>query len=269
MRLFKRIAHKIPAIPLKLKQAGMDVKPEQFVKKTVFSAFFMTTGILIIFVAFFSKSQIIFRLLALLAPFIFIMMFFYFLRLPDIKASRIKREINKEIIDAGHFILVEIESGVPLYTSFKSVGKNFQHIGKYFREIVDNVDLGASIEESIVEAIEYTPSRDFRRVLWQIINSLKTGSDIATSLKEILEQISREHLIEIRRYGRKLNPLAMFYMIIAVIIPSLGITIMVVLSSFISLNIELTVLIILALFLGFIQFMFLALIKSSRPAVNM
>ena len=141
-------------------------------------------------------------------------------------------------------------------------------IGKYFKEITDKVNLGTSMEDALNEAVEFIPSTDFRRILWQIINSLKTGSNISNSLTTVLEQIVREQQIEVTKYGRKLNPLAMFYMIIAVILPSLGITILIILSSFIQFQLSLTILIIIASLLGFMQFMFLSIIKISRPAIE-
>jgi flagellar protein FlaJ len=76
-------------------------------------------------------------------------------------------------------------------------------------------------------------------------------------------------MIEIKEYGRKLNPLAMFYMIIAVILPSIGITMLIVLSTFIDLALDLTILLTIAFFLSIMQVMFLAMIKSSRPAVEL
>ena len=124
------------------------------------------------------------------------------------------------------------------------------------------------MEDALTEAVEFIPSDDFRRILWQILNSIRTGSDIGKSLNLVLEQIAKEQTIEVNKYGRKLNPLAMFYMIIAVILPSLGMTMMIVLSSFIELQLSLSILILIALFLGFVQFMFLSMIKFSRPAIE-
>ncbi|MCK5140290.1 MAG: type II secretion system F family protein, partial [Thermodesulfovibrionia bacterium] len=105
-----------------------------------------------------------------------------------------------------------------------------------------------------------------RRILWQIINSQQTGADIGTSLKSVVNQVTQEQMINIKEYGRKLNPLAMFYMIIAVILPSIGITMFIILSTFLNLNLSLPILLFISFFLGFIQFMFLAMIKSSRPS---
>ena len=60
----------------------------------------------------------------------------------------------------------------------------------------------------------------------------------------------------------------MFYMIIAVILPSLGITMLIVLSSFISFGLSLEVLIGIAVLFGLLQLMFFVMIKSSRPAIS-
>jgi len=57
-------------------------------------------------------------------------------------------------------------------------------------------------------------------------------------------------------------------MVVAIIMPSLGITMLIVLTTFISIKIDLAALLTIALFLGFVQYMFFSMIKSSRPAVE-
>jgi len=149
-----------------------------------------------------------------------------------------------------------------------NASKNFEVIGKYFREITDKVDLGTSIEDALNEAVEFIPSNDFRKILWQMINSIRTGSDISKSLYSAMEQITKDQVNEVNKYGKKLNPLAMFYMIIAVILPTLGVTMLIILSSFIQFELSLTILIALACFLGFVQFMFISVVKLSRPPIE-
>jgi len=89
-----------------------------------------------------------------------------------------------------------------LYNALANLSRNYVVIGKYFREITDKVRMGTTMEDALNETVEVCPSRDFRRVLWQIINSLRTGSDIASSLEAILEQIAREQAIEIKRLSK-------------------------------------------------------------------
>lgn len=266
--LYKKLAHTLPRLEDKLKEADMDLTPEDFVKKTIFSALYMAVGI-----TFFS-GIIIWKLsmsplLLLGAPVLFFLLFLYFSRLPDVKSLMKARELDREVIDATRYLIIELESGIPLYESIEGIKNNFEHVGNVFRDLLIDINTGSRMEDAITKAIRFTPSEQLRRVLWQMLNSLETGADVATSLKEMIHQISREQLVQIRSYGRKLNPLAMFYMIIAVIIPSLGVTMVTALSSFTDIQLDLQILIIIACALGFMQFMFLAVIKSSRPAVNM
>ena len=266
--LFQRTAKTFPGLKVKLKQAGMEDKPEDFIKKTFLSAFYMTTGLVVALFLVLAKLNVLKGFLFLIIPVIFIVMFFYIFRLPDVRIARKEKEISKEIVFAGRFIIIELESGVPLYNAMINVSKNYEVIGRYFKEITDKVDLGTSMEDALNEAVEFVPSNDFRKILWQIINSIRTGSDIAKSLYSVMEQITKDQITEVNKYGKKLNPLAMFYMIIAVILPSLGMTMLIILSSFIKFELSLTILLALAGFLGFVQFMFIAMVKFSRPAIE-
>ena len=173
-QLFQIIARKLPELRGKLKQAGMTDKPEEFVKKTFLTAFYMTFGVC------FSLGLILLKFgglklgMLLFIPIMFAFFFWYFLKLPDVKIGKKRKEVMKEIVFAGRHLIIELESGVPLYNALINIAKNYDHIGIYFREIVDKVDLGTGMEDAISEAIEQSPSDDFRRMLWQVLNSIQT-----------------------------------------------------------------------------------------------
>ena len=267
--IFSRIAESIPNLKFKLKQAGMDLRPEEFIKRTFLSAFYMTFGL------FFSLTLILIKfgaftkfLLILIIP-VFGFLMFYLLKIPDARIIGKEKEISKEIVFAGRFLIIELQSGVPLYNALHNLAKNYKATGAYVNEIIDKVDLGTSLEDAMNEAVELVPSDDFRKMLWQIINSLRTGSDVSKSLVSTVDQVAKRQQIQINEYSKKLNPLAMFYMMIAVIAPSLGITMLIILSSFIQFTMSLTILLLLAFLLGFVQFMFLAIIKFSRPPIDL
>lgn len=267
--LIVRITKLMPSLSLKLKQADLKDTPEFFIKKTLMSSLYMAGGLMVFLFLVLSKLGDFTKFLILATPIVFIVLFVYFLRVPDVKILKKQREVNSEIVFAGRFLIIELESGVPLYNAFQNVTKNYPTIGKYFNDIVTKIDLGTQMEDALNETIGFTPSANFRKILWQIINSQKTGADMNKSLKSVVDQITQEQLIEVKEYGRKLNPLAMFYMIIAVILPSIGITMFIILSSFLNLTLTLPLLVTISFMLGFMQFMFLAMIKSSRPAVDL
>lgn len=265
MLIYRRIAGNISGLNIKLMQARMTDDPEYYVRKTVIIAL-MTAGALSFFIVF----PILKNFLIALAifPIALFFAFIYFVRNVDYRIQKLNKEISKEIVFAGRFLIIELDSGVSLYNTFENIGKNYDYVGIYFNEIIEKVNLGTSLEDAINETIELTPSQDLRRIFWQILNSLRTGANISNSLKNVLDQIIKEQQIAVTEYGRKLNPIAMFYMMIAIIVPSLGITMLVIMATFMGLQLGLIEMIILAVFVGFIQFLFLAITRSNRPAVD-
>jgi len=207
----------MPGLSLKLKQAKIEQTPEDYVKRAVLFSFFL--GITLAFVVFsFTKNFWFF----LSFPILFVIMFFYMLRYADLHIEKVKKDISNEIVFAGRFLMIELESGVPIYDAFQNLADNYEVIGKYFGNIVRDVNFGTSLEDALNTAITTTPSPQLRKILWQVLNSLKTGADVTNSLNAVLEQIVREQQIAVQEYGKKLNPIAMFYMMVALIIPSLG-----------------------------------------------
>ena len=105
------------------------------------------------------------------------------------------------------------------------------------------------------------------QLLEQLKNALETGADLKDSLKSTMNEITNQRIVEISAYGKKLAPLAMFYMIAGTIVPSLGAAMLVIASSFINIRITLAVLLGLVGLLVIVQYFFLLLFKAIRPAV--
>lgn len=260
-----------PDLAVKLRSAKMPDTPKEFLTKTLMFA--MYGSIAFGFLAFlFTKGVNPWtRLLVMLGITLisFFLLFNYVSKLPDMTILKKSRDIDREIVFAIRFIIIEVESGVPIYNLLKNMISSYEHIGETCREIVERVNMGTSLEEALNEAVEYCPSDDFRKVLWQVMNSIRTGSDVSKPLRTVLDQVIRKQQIMVNEYGRKLNPLAMFYMMIAVIIPSLGITFLMLIVTFIGLKLSLDALLLIAVAVGFMQFVFYVIIKSSRPAVDL
>ena len=199
--------------------------------------------------------------------FYFYLLYFFF-NYPTARIIRAQKDINMEVVYAGRFLLIELESGMPVYNAFVNVAKNYKTIGKHFQNIVDKVNLGTDMEAAIDEEANVVPSQNVKKMFWQILNSIRTGANISGALTTVIDQIVREQQVEVQEYGRKLNPMAMFYMIVAVIFPTLGVTMLIVLSSFMKFRMTLSILLLLAGLIAFVQFMFLSLVKFSRPPIE-
>jgi hypothetical protein len=105
--------------------------------------------------------------------------------------------------------------------------------------------------------------------LFHVNNALKLGIDVTKPLNAVLEEITTEQDLEIKRYGKKLNTIIIFYMLAAIVMPSLGMTIFIVLSSFINFTVSTTHFAIVIGFIILIQFLFISIFKTIRPTVNL
>lgn len=262
---FKKLSRMFPALSDKLAQAGIMDTTDDYVRKTFLTALMMSIGLAAVFFVFIPKAYVFFIVALIATPGLFL----YFLKYVDVKIEKLKRQIEEEIVFAGKFLVIELESGVPMHKAFENVEKNYGIVGVYFGEITNKMYLGVNLEDAINDVLMDSPSLNLRRILWQLLNSIKTGSDVAPAISSVIDQIVKEQQIAVKEYGKKLNPLAMFYMMIAVIVPSLGTTILVVMATFLNLTIGLTFLIALAAFIGFVQMMFLSAISSTRPPISM
>jgi pilus assembly protein TadC len=272
--IIQKIKSFFPDLGSRMLMAGMKESQEEFINKTVVSSLnmwlmFLAIPILFIFNKSFADIRITLIIITIIgAPLSLLGIFFFFMQLPDVKKLGRDKEINKEIVFAGRFLVIEIESGVPLYNAMLNLAKAYPNIGVYFAEIITKVDLGTSMEEALNESIMYSPSKNLQRLLWQILNSISTGSQVNRALDSVIEQIVREQIIEVKAYSKKLNPLAMFYMMIAVILPTLGIAMASVAANFMGFMIDPIILFIVWAMIAFIQFMFINIIGSQRPAMD-
>lgn len=187
---------------------------------------------------------------------------------PKLIANRRIKNIERNLLSALQNMLVQLNSGIPLFQIIVNISRSdYGEISREFAKAVREINAGKSQIEVLDEIAAKNPSLFFRRAIWQLVNGMKAGSDISTVIKSSIDALSEEQLLQIRRYGGQLSPLAMFYMLIAVIMPALGITFIIVLSSFIAPSESLIKMIFFGLygFIVFFQIMFLGLIKSRRP----
>ena len=267
--LSKKIARAFPTLKLDLQQAGMDIEPHLFIKKSLVIGGYISFALTFVVALFLIRSNPrLLPLLILIFPVLFFFGFMFSVRSPKVKSKKRVKEIDKEIVFAGRFLLIELSAGVPLFDAISNVAKSYRGIGKYFQEIIDRVEVGKPIDEAMIEVMELTPSDNFRKIVWQIMNSLRTGADVSTALKSIVEEISRGQIIEVKNYGKKLNPMVMFYLMIAVIVPSLGVTMLSLMSSFVGIQIAAAHLWLIGFAVFVVQLGFLMSIKGSRPGLE-
>ena len=264
-----RVASFFPALKTELRIAHLPYTPIQYVTKSLRMA--VLGSILFTFLFFFvlQKAKLSFFLLVPVFAILFILIFEYSLIAIKAKIRKREREINKEVIFVGRYLLIKIYSGRPLLNALIETAGGRGIASKYIKEIVDDIDTGNTIENALKNAMIYSPSDKLMKILFHINNALQLGIDVTKPLESVLEAITREEELEIKKYGKKLNTLVIFYMLAAVILPSLGVAMFIVISGFVNFPIDLKGLLLFIFFIVVLQFVFITLFKSARPMVNL
>lgn len=189
---------------------------------------------------------------------------------PKVYANRKQKNIDKNLIPALEDMLVQLNSGIPLFTIMVNLSSSgYGELSEEFKRAVRKINAGLSHTVALEELGEKNNSLFFRRTLWQMSNGLKAGGDLSAIISESIKSLYEEQYLQIQNYGNKLNPLIMFYMLTSVILPALSATFLTILASMISLDQKNTMGLFIGLFVivGIIQFMFLGVIKSTRPSL--
>ncbi|MFA6889303.1 MAG: type II secretion system F family protein [Candidatus Woesearchaeota archaeon] len=247
----------------------MKLRPDIFVKKTVQLAAMLTLASIVFLFFIFEVSSISLFWLLLLVPIVLVGSFFFFLNAPKSVIAKRRRELDQEVLFAGRFLLVKVHSGRPLLNALIEGSQSYGVASKYFKEVVDDINLGTPIEKALDNAVKYSPSDKYRRILFQINTAMKVGIDVSIPLNNVIEEITAEQLTEIQRYGKKLNSLALFYMLLAIVLPSIGMAIFVVVGGLLGLPINRDIFLVVIGALIFIQVIFISIFKTSRLSVNL
>jgi len=221
----------------------------------------------LLFLAFATKQPALYPLSIGVAILLFFGSFATILAYPRIIALKRMRQLETQLIPAMRQLLIEIKSGVPLFNAMASISTDYGEVSKELKKVVQKINSGTPELEALAEASTANPSHQFRRILWQVSNALKVGSDVGKVLSLQIDELTRERVDQIRRYGQELSPWTMIYMMAAVIVPSLGVTMMIVIVGFLDVVVpKVLLLVVIAGLVGF-QLFFMNFVNSRRPAI--
>lgn len=269
MGFVNRVASVFPTLKTQLRIAHIPYTTIQFVNKNlkISAIYALMFTALSFFVLKKAKLPLFFLVLAYLI--FFVLMFQYSLAGVKAKIKKREREIDKEVLFVGRYLLVKLYSGRPLLNALVETANSRGIAAKYMKEVVDDISTGSTIEDALNNAMIYSPSEKLRKILFQVNNALQLGIDVTGPLESVLEEITKELELEIKKYGKKLNTLVIFYMLAAVIVPSLGMAMFIVISSFLNFPITFRGLLIFVFFIVVLQFIFMTLFRSIRPSTNL
>lgn len=265
----KKLVKGYPSLKLLLKQAKSDFDPEEYMTSILTNTLIIFVVVVIIanlFQIFLQIQAIVIGILT--AGVLSIYIFTNSLLYPRLIVDRRIRNIERNLLSALQDLLAQINAGVPIFNVLVNISNaDYGEVSKEFGRAVREINAGKSQVEALSDLGAANPSVFFRRTLWQISNGLTSGANMVSVVKESIKTLAEEQLLQIQEYGSQLSPLSMFYMLIAVIVPILAITFIIILSAFFAASkgaIQASLWGFYCLVV-FMQLMFLGIIKSKRP----
>ncbi|RLI94079.1 MAG: hypothetical protein DRO94_03735 [Candidatus Altiarchaeales archaeon] len=262
-----------PEMDWTLKKASYDMNAQQYLAITIFMTLitFLSSAVFIAVIYLLNlklNPYFAFGTPILIGAFTFL----YFLFQPKLKILREARLIDKDLEYMLKDMQIQLTAGVPIFNAIANIATGgYGECSNIANKIVREVESGSSMKDVLYNQGMFSPSENLRRVFWQISNAMQTGSDVKLALMAICDDIREEKESKIKIYGQEMSLWALVYMMLLIVLPSMGVTLILVLSSFIGVEMEKegvksifwTILIMILV----LQLIFISLIRSKRPDV--
>jgi len=270
--LGRLLAKANPRLESVLEKLRMDVEPAgyalgAFASSFVYGLMFFLLSSAVLWARHQAMQEI--WLTSLVIGFSLWVVFFLFHMIhPGIIMRKIAAKENNDLLFALREMMIDIEGGVPLFDSIKNVSVGeYGYVSQNLAEVVKQIEGGMPERVAIRELAIKTESEYMKRALWQIVNALESGASLSNALAAIVQSIQNYMYQDIKNYSSNLNLLVLIYMLAATVVPSLGITFLVLLSAFSGLGVDFTLLLMLLLGSVLLQVILIGYMHSTRPEI--
>lgn len=251
-----------------LKMLESDVDDGEYL---VISALNAAVWGLLVFLLVRFKDQYIAIGSALFPAFVtFILMLIVFIVYPRILVRKSVEAVDRDLVYALKDMLIQISSGVSLFEAMKNVS-NSEHglVSQEFRLVVQDINAGEAQDIALEKLAVRTESEFMKKTIWQIVIALRSGASIQGTVKNLVDNMRQYQSAKVKSYTQEMNLWILLYLIVAIAIPSLGATLITILSSFGNTQVREPVFLgmLVACFLG--EYVIIKYVKISRPLVYM
>ncbi|MEK6967878.1 MAG: type II secretion system F family protein [Nanoarchaeota archaeon] len=269
-----RIALLFPGLKFDLQQAGLQMDTLKYASLSLLNSIIIGNlfGLVLFVTLYVSKKEVLsvaiaksiglglaFTMLILLINLIY----------PRIIAGKKAEDIDNNLIFALKDMHLQVGAGVNLYLAIVNVSMSgYGAVSKELGEAVIRIETGSPIEKSLERMAHNSKSRHLQKTLWQMVNALKAGASLKETLASIITDLKAEQYSKIREYGQELNMMILMYLLFAIAIPSIGATLLIVLSGFGGQGISPATFISFGVGSMVIQITLITFIKSRRPAIS-
>lgn len=270
--LGERISKFMPELKHDLEESDIELSVSEYIAHSLANS-------LVFFILFFGLLLFLYRMQGkgiysslvqsfAYALFIFAIILYILLRYPKIMAGKKAEIIDKYLVFALKDLKLQVCSGVPFYNALVNVSKaGYGQASLEIEKAARAINTGTPTSNALEKMALESKSEFLRRTTWQIINTLKAGSSLRGALNTIIRNLTLDQRDRIKRYSNELNLWVLMYMLFAVAIPTIGATLLVILSGFAGFGVTKQFFIVFIVICFVIQVILIGFVKTRRPVV--
>ncbi len=276
---FRRLAFAFksmsPDLESSLLEGGVNIDPMDYISAGIFTSLILSILLAVIsgtlaLVAikkglFTTELAGILVLMVFLVPGVY---FLYFLNYPKLQAVKRRSKIDEKVVFAVREIMIKVGSGVPIFNALLDVANgDYGIVSGEFAVTVEEIQSGVSQEDALKNLSKRVPSLSLKRAIDILSNAIKSGSDVHGTLSLINDMLVKKQQSDMKTYAAELTPMSMAYMLVSVVLPSLGMSVFIILGSISHFNV-LYIIYIIPPFLLVFQIFFMGMVGNRRPAIG-
>ncbi len=255
---------------MELEQNRMRIKPLNYVSVSIFISTIqaLLVGVLlgIFFYEFGNLTTNNIMIIIGISVSVLLFSIFYFMKIPELRLNKRAEEIDKSLLFALRHILIKVRSGIPLFDSMVGIAYgDYGLISEEFQKAVKDIEGGTPQVRALEKLSFYNPSKYFRKFILQLTNSLRAGSDIARTLEIVVEDLENHKYLQVKEFGSRLSPISLMYIMLTIVIPSLGTTFLAVFAIFMGGEIDEVMFYAAPVIVIFANLFFMNIIQKTRP----
>lgn len=141
---------------------------------------------------------------------------------PKSKVKGRSDAFGREMPYALRHMATQLASGSGLLETFRSISvSDYGVLSEEFKKAILEIERGATIEDSLERMNLRIDSPGLKKAARQIISTLKTGGNLAGTLKIIADETEIEMRMKLKDFIQTLNTFSLIYMFITVVAPVL------------------------------------------------
>jgi flagellar protein FlaJ len=141
---------------------------------------------------------------------------------PNSKVKSRSDSFGREMPFALRHMATQLSSGSGLLETMRSVSvSDYGVLSEEFKKAILEIERGATIEEAFERMNIRIDSQGLKKASRQIASTLRTGGNLANTLKIIAEEVATEMRMKLKDFIQVLNTFSLMYMFITVVAPVL------------------------------------------------